>query len=205
MKKLIGLMAAVACAMTVASAAHAQSLTTLFAANNWGNLGNAVYFDVSIAGTGLTITGFDTNTLQAGGINFGFDVYLTAAGASYLGNETIPGAWTLVASGTGTAMGQDIASPVAMNSTFNMAANTSYGMALVMGPTAEHAYTNGPLGPYSNADLSLALGSATNIPFTGNVFNPRVWNGTIYYQPIPGPAGLALLGLAGMCGRRRRR
>ena len=40
---------------------------------------------------------------------------------------------------------------------------------------------------YSNADLSLVLGSATNVPFTAPVFSPRVWNGTIYYTG--GPCG----------------
>jgi hypothetical protein len=55
-------------------------------------------------------------------------------------------------------------------------------MALVMGPEAGHDYTNGPLGPYSNADIQLDLGSASNVPFTANIFNPRVWNGTMYYD-----------------------
>lgn len=44
---------------------------------------------------------------------------------------------------------------------------------------------------YSNADLSLALGSATNVPFTQPVFSPRVWNGTIFYTVVPEPSPMA--------------
>ena len=35
---------------------------------------------------------------------------------------------------------------------------------------------------YSNSDLAMSLGSATNAPFTGSPFNPRIWNGTIRYD-----------------------
>jgi hypothetical protein len=110
----------------------------------------------------------------------------------------------MVATGTGIGMGDDNPSPVTLDNTFDLDANTLYGMALVMGPEAGHDYTNGPLGPYGNADLTLDLGSASNVPFTGNIFSPRVWNGTIYYDVIPGPGALALLGLAGLVRRRRR-
>src|SRR5690606_16840025 len=34
---------------------------------------------------------------------------------------------------------------------------------------------------YSNADLSMALGAASNVPFTGGIFSPRIFNGTIHY------------------------
>jgi uncharacterized repeat protein (TIGR01451 family) len=42
-------------------------------------------------------------------------------------------------------------------------------------------YTNGPLGPYSNADIQLDLGSGNPYPF-GSPFSPRIWNGTVYYD-----------------------
>ena len=191
---------AVGAVLVVACAANAQSITTLYASNNGGSNGGAVYFDVIVGATTLTITGFDTNVVVVP--SFGWEVYLTAPGVSYLGNEANPAAWTVVATGNGVGMGEDNPSPVTLNNTFELAANTLYGMALVMGPEAGHEYTNGPLGPYSNADLTLELGSASNIPFSGSPFHPRVWNGTIYYTP--GPGALALLGLVGLVRRRRR-
>jgi hypothetical protein len=79
-------------------------------------------------------------------------------------------------------------------------ANTTYGIALVLDGTHGHQYTNGDGGNqnYSNADLSLSFGTATNVPFTGNIFNPRVWNGTIYYdeaQTVPVANWAVLLGV----------
>ena len=188
--------------LVIASAASAQSITTLFASNNGGSNGGAVYFDITVGANPLTITAYDANVgiLTA----FGWTVYLTDPGVTYAGNETNMAAWTSVATGTGMGMGEDNISPVTLDNTFDLAANTLYGMALIMGPEAGHEYTNGPLGPYSNADVTLTLGSATNVPFTGSPFSPRVWNGTVYYDVIPGPAGLALLGLAGLARRRRR-
>ncbi len=55
-----------------------------------------------------------------------------------------------------------------------------------------------------NADVTLTLGSATNVPFTGNVFSPRVWNGTVRYDVVPEPATLGLLVLGGLALLRRR-
>src|SRR5262249_22565328 len=68
-------------------------------------------------------------------------------------------------------------------------AGTLYGIAVVADPAITLHYTNGNGSNqnYSNANLALFLGSATNVPFTAPVFSPRVWNGTIYYTG--GPCG----------------
>ncbi len=180
--------------------ADAGQITTLFARGNGGSNGGAVYFDVSVGANPLVVTAFDTNTAEL--VPFGWTVY-TVPGTR-VGNETNAAAWTQVATGTGQGMGIDIPSPVALNGTFQLAANTSYGMALVMGLEAGHDYTNGPLGPYSNADVTLDLGGASNVPFTASIFDPRVWNGTIYYDVVPEPATLCLLALGGLALIRRR-
>ena len=75
-------------------------------------------------------------------------------------------------------------------------------------------YTNGTGSNqfYSDANLSLTMGTANLDSFFGQVFSPRVWNGQITYDegssetPIPEPASLTLLGLglAGMGARRWR-
>src|SRR5690606_9547224 len=62
-------------------------------------------------------------------------------------------------------------------------ANTTYGMALVLDGTHSHYYTNGDGSNqnFSNADMSMALGAASNVPFTTPIFAPRVFNGAIHY------------------------
>jgi hypothetical protein len=154
-----------------------SSLSTLFAHNNYGNPGGAIYFDITVGPNPLTIQGLATNTDALA--SFGYSVYTT--GSSHVGNEGNPGVWTLQTTGTGTGAGIDQPSIVNITSPFVLAANTTYGVALVMGPEGAHRYTNGPLGPYSNANLTLTLGSATNFPFENPVFTPRVWNGTLFY------------------------
>mgnify|MGYP006197828979 CR=1 FL=1 len=47
------------------------------------------------------------------------------------------------------------------------------------GPAATTGTSPAPgMLQYSNADVTLDLGSATNVPFSGSPFRPRVWNGT---------------------------
>src|SRR5207249_3250133 len=96
--------------------------------------------------------------------------------------------WTQVATGSGTGAGTNQPTHVTLSNSFPLTAGTLYGIALVADPAFGHFYTNGNGSNqnYSNADLALFLGSATNVPFTAPVFSPRVWNGTIYYG---GPCG----------------
>jgi hypothetical protein len=162
--------------------AHAQSLTTLFAQNNNGSVGGAVYFDVTITNP-IIINSIDTNTGTAGAI--GATVY-TIAG-TYVGNTGNPAAWTERSTGTGTGAGVNNPTPISLATPITLNAGT-YGVAIIAAapaqPSFAHYYTNGTGSNqnYSNADLALSLGAASNTPW-GALFSPRVWNGTIHYIP----------------------
>lgn len=202
-----------ACAGTLAgSAAMARpSITTLFANNNSGTAGGGVYFDITVGPNPIQIIGFDVNTTAVAGTALAFRAW-TLVGTS-VGNQANPGAWTFQTDGSGTSAGLNLPSSISIVTPFTLNAGTMYGMALSLSSAtgapapASHAYTNGTGANqfYMNADLSLTLGSATNVLFSGAPFSPRVWNGTIYYNVIPAPASLALLGLAGLVAARRRR
>ncbi|OAD92257.1 hypothetical protein A7A78_08445 [Aequorivita soesokkakensis] len=165
------------------------SLSTLFASNNGGNPGGAVYFDITVGPSDLEITDIDMNTGEAG--SFSVDIY-TLVG-TYVGNEGNPGPWGAVAAtASGTSAGLDSPSNAVLASSITLSANTTYGMALVLDATHAHAYTNGDGSNqnFSNADMSMTLGAASNVPFTAPAFSPRVWNGAIHYTTGGGGGGL---------------
>ncbi|MEM0519697.1 subtilisin, partial [Aequorivita sp. MCCC 1A16923] len=158
----------------------AGSLTSLFASGNNGSPGGAVYFDITVGAADLEVSEIDINTADPGG--FTLDIY-TLVG-TYVGNESNPGAWGAVAAtATGTGAGLDAPSNAVLATPLMLSANTTYGMALVLDGGHSHYYTNGDGSNqnYSNADMSMSLGAASNTPFTTPIFAPRVFNGTIHY------------------------
>jgi hypothetical protein len=184
------------------SVAQAQSITTLFNQNNSGSAGGANYFQIVVGSSPITITSIEINTLAAAGTIVPCRVY-TAAN-THAGNEANPGAWTLQAEGTGTSAGTNTPTPITLGSSIVLAANTSYGIAVTLSATsgtpaaASLAYSGTGTNPapgvnqYSNGDLTLNLGTATNVLFSGTPFNPRIWNGTINYT-IGGVTGACCL------------
>ena len=126
--------------MAFSSLGLSQSITTLYAANNGGNTGGAVYFDVTVASNSLSLTGFDINTSETT-TPITVTVY-TKVGTS-VGNETNLGAWTLAGTATGNvAAGSDNPSPVTLAAPIVLSANTAYGIALVLDANHSHEYTN---------------------------------------------------------------
>ncbi len=155
-------------------------LSTLFAGGNGGNVGGAVYFDVT-AIADVSLNALDLHTGETGA--FTVEVYAIPDG-TYIGNENNAGAWTLVATGSGDGQGAGTPSFATLDTAVSLTAGTTYGMALVLSADHGHDYTNGDgtNQNYANDELSFSGGSATNVPFTGSIFGPRVFNGSFYYD-----------------------
>ncbi len=155
-------------------------LQTLFAGGNNGSPGGAVYFDMTVGAEDIEIDSFDMNTAQTG--PFTMDVYVFEG--TYVGNQGNPAPWgAAVATGSGTGAGVGLPSTATLDVPVTMSAGTTYAVALVFDATHSHTYTNGDgtNQNYSNGDITLDLGSASNVPFTNPIFDPRVWNGSVGY------------------------
>ena len=194
-------------AVSFATQASAQSLTTFFGYNLDGTLGGAVYFNVNITNPNpLIFYQIDTNIGDdaLASVNGSLQVYATALGGTYDGNEQNPAAWTLVSSGSGINAVVD--NPTIVDITDFTLSPGQYGIALVVSSTWDQAYTdgNGSNQSFSNSDLALQFGSAQNTPFSivSTLRSPRVWNGTLYYTPVPGP--LPALGMTVALGFSRK-
>lgn len=171
--------------LLVCASAKAGSISTLFASNNGGANGGAVYFDAQVLNpAGLEITGLELNTDAAMGGLVRIDMYTTPG--TRVGNETNMGVWKFVAVGFGFGAGNDVPTPIALTS-FNLSPG-SHGIVIVLSTDigGVHRYTNGNgmNETYANADITLAFGAANNTPFSGGLNQPRVWNGTIQYNVI---------------------
>jgi hypothetical protein len=162
--------------------AQCKSLSTLFTGGNYNSIGGQNFFDLNVTkASGVTIESLDVNVgpLTAVGTTFQVDVY--TAPNTHVGNELNMGAWTLVASGQAVSQLSNTPTPVDI-SDFSLPMG-KVGICITF-TNANLAYTNGTGAnqTYSNADLTLTAGTATNAPWTGTVFTPRVFNGTIYYD-----------------------
>ena len=163
-----------------ASLAAQSPLTTTFASNN-GQSGNM--FDiVATNAAGITVKSFDVN-LDVG--TWDLEVYTLPSGTPYLPDVNNAAAWTLVGSAAGVVSnGLNIATPLPICvNTFVPAATTQAFYVTVTNGTSMN-YTNGTTTGAlytSNADLEFYEGAGMSYPFGSN-FNPRIFNGNIYYD-----------------------
>lgn len=155
------------------------SVETLFAADNGGPPGGAVYFDLASAGP-IALESIDVN-VAAPGQPITLELYLTPGG--WAGRESSLSAWDLVATGTGTSVGADAPSRVTLDERVHLPAG-DFGVAVVV-DGAGHLYTNGTPAIRSATDgtVTLDLGAATGTPFAGGVIADRIWNGALHYVP----------------------
>jgi len=155
---------------------------------NGGNIGGAVYFDLSVT-SNVSITNLETNYSAAVGTPVGMQIW--TAPTTAVGNQANPAAWTLMAMDNGASQSAGINSPTFIVLASPLSLTTgSYGIALVSVGSA-HAYTNGNGANqvFTNGPYTLNAGSASNAPFTAPTFNPRVWNGRLCDGA---PAGLGV-------------
>jgi hypothetical protein len=172
-----------AVAAMLAALLPAQSLTTLFAGGNGGSAGWMNFFDLQPQ-VAVTLTAFDLNLSAALGTPGTIDVYVTAAGGTYVGNQLNSAPWTLASSSAQfTSNGAGVPTNAPLNTPITLLPGGTYGIGILYnGVSMSYTNGNGTNQTASNAEMTLTLGSATSGIFTGSLFDPRVWNGTVYYQ-----------------------
>ncbi|MEE2886274.1 MAG: PKD domain-containing protein [Planctomycetota bacterium] len=169
--------------------------TGFLGGNGLSSPGSGNLFDVDILNPkGLKITSFDMSFWLAGARNI--EVWVTPG--SYIGNDNLPNKWVQVAAGAATAATGGYGSRTHVNTDDFYLPTGKYGMYIISDGGVAYTNGNGTNQNFGNADLALALGVGKNLKFSGSVFNPRIWNGAIYYQQDDmagnGPFGYGCLG-----------
>lgn len=151
-------------------------LTTSFASNN-GSGGNM--FDVDIAPASVVITGFEVNL----GTGSGVDVYVKSG--TYVGSENTAGAWTFVGTFPVVAAGNDNPTIVTLNTPLVLPQGR-HAFFLASASGSSWRYINGStVGTVwaQNNEITIyeGIGRSDNT-FSGSIFTPRNFSGTILYQ-----------------------
>ncbi len=156
------------------------AITTLFASNNSFN-GNM--FDIEVIGSeDIIIQSFDVN------LSGTTDMFVFYKEGTYVGSETTAGAWTLAGTQFNViGQGQDNPTPLSIGG-INLEAGKVYGFYVTTAatgynhPTISLHYTDGA-NTYFDANLKIIAGVALGgDALFQDVFSPRTWNGTIYYD-----------------------
>ena len=174
-----------AAALAVATVLPAQSLTTTFQGGN-GQSGNM--FDIK-ALVGLTVDSFDVN-LDAG--TWDLEVYALPANTPYLPDVNNAAAWGApLAQVFGVVSnGANVATPLNLTLGLPVAPGNIQAFYVTVTNGTSINYTNGSVTGSlyaSNAEMEFYEGSGLAYAFSAN-FNPRIFNGTIYYTAAPGQA-----------------
>ena len=165
--------AAVAAALSIAAMpALAQSLTTTYAADN-GQGG--VMFDL-VPATNMTIDSFDANVY----VETTAQVTIYWRNGSANGTQDSADGWNVLGTATVGSQGENVPTHIAIGG-LAVTAGQTYGIYIDTGPSSGVRYTNGRT-TYSNSDLTLNTWFGKGRPaFTGGTFDPRIFNGTVYY------------------------
>jgi len=101
-----------------------NSITTIFASNNFSSLGGANYFDLTVGTNSIVVTALDINTATAAAFT-NLRVYVLP-GMTSVGHETNMALWTQVATGSGTGVGVDQPTHVTLSNPIPLLAGTLY-------------------------------------------------------------------------------
>lgn len=193
--------------LTVIDASHPQAMATRGSYIRTDQALTAVPFTGGNGASSATVVGnmFDVSVLAAEGISVGAitqaihtysgpfdaDIYITPT--SYVGKDGNAALWRLVGSGHGIAAAGTIVSPshnlVVLGRPIYLPSG-SYGVAVLLRATPSGTMyvcdSNGPQGPFGNADLSInpnfvAPGITKTDLFGATSLPSRCWNGTLHY------------------------
>lgn len=167
-------------------AALADSLTTTF---NGGNDHRGNMFDIE-ANSDIEISGFEISPRA----NTNYAIYYREG--TWVGNAGSSDGWTLLQTGAinGVALGNP-SDFIALDTPLSIDLGTRYSLYITSTNTAVSLnYTDGSqVGAIAAADdfLTIYQGGGLEYPFTngagnGGVYQPRIWNGTIYYDLAAG-------------------
>ena len=211
MKKVPIVAAALAALVAVAATAQAQSPLTTAPPNNGSGGVFMNLTDLTGAGQYLSIGGFDLGGFT-GTVGTAVDVEVWTRLGSYVGFEGSSAGWTLTQTIGTIRNGSTTPSPLPLMTDIIVPDSGTMAVYLhAIGPgTGGIRYTGTssapPVTTWTNSDMQLFSDVARtgSVPFAGSLFSPRTFSGSVHYGVIPAPASLALLGLAGLVGRRRR-
>lgn len=187
------------------SAFGQQSLTTIFAQNNGiGDPGAGIFFDIqNLSQKVIDIQSWDINvSCDTAGIS----VY-TREGTSQ-GFEDTPDGWIFVGTENNIpCAGSDQPTPLSVGD-FEIEPGATTGIAMVIETVdADWNYTNGDglNQVYNNGEIEIRTGSSAGSAFEpGDLNEPRVWNGTVYYifrvSSVPTLSEWGLIAMAGIIG-----
>lgn len=184
---------------------NAATISTLFATNN-SHTGNM--FDLTnISASAVELTGIFSGNFQAGTAG---NVQMWYRNGTYIGNEANASSWSLLGTSSFTSAGLNIATSFDVGNSLVVNSGEVIGLYMLSDVYNSVLYTNGS-NTFSDSIIQLDLGGGTDdIAFSGNVFSPRTWNGTIDYNTnasaVPAPAVIWLLGsgLIGLVGMRKK-
>lgn len=163
-----------------------------FVSNNSGSTGGAVYFQLdNSVSFGRVLCGIDVHAGAVAGTPLTADLYVNAVetnvGLLTTGAPSLAASnWVLVSSMSGVSNGLGMPSPMALATPLALPIG-SFVMALV--GNFDHRYTNGTAtNTTATAEgLTFTAGGASNVPFTGTVFTPRVLNATFQFDVPTSP------------------
>jgi hypothetical protein len=159
-----------------------NSLTTTFAGGN-GAGGNM--FDIVAGGSPVTITGFDGNWSSASA-----DIEIFYKTGTHIGFETNSGAWTSLGTANGVVTnGSGNATPIPIPISVVIPSGATAAF-YIHSNSGSISYSNGSSqGAVYVSDGAISIlegvGKSSGTPFGLSTFNPRMWNGNVYYN-LPG-------------------